>query len=177
MVTADKTKKPLVQVLAALVIFISGLIIGASLVLFTLQDKVTWKGPAPDKRLAMRLVDEVCERFDLSGEQAQKIEKIFAEAVETVSGLREDYETKVQASRESTIKQMKAVLTPEQYEEWVEDFMRQAERGPGHGPGGPGHGFMDGPPDFDPDFMDGPPPHHGFGDMDFPDGPPEDMRP
>lgn len=159
-------RKTTFQLLAAMVIFISGLITGVCTTMFLIKDKVVWMGSAPTKPTASAITQEITDKFDLSDEQAKKVEDIFEEVVKSVNSMREDYAAQMEASQKNTIEQMKQVLSDQQFSAWYEDFTRRINHGPSHEPGGgpgpgPGPGFGPGPePGFGPEpgMGDGPPP-------------------
>jgi protein CpxP len=93
-------------------------------------------------------LDQIAQQLELTDEQKAKVKPILEAQAQKMRELRddtslspEDRRPKMQSIREETTAQMKAVLTPDQFEKWQK--MAQRNRRPG-GPGGPGgHG---GPP-------------------------------
>jgi Spy/CpxP family protein refolding chaperone len=99
--------------------------------------------PAGQRPPGMRgpTLDQLAQQLDLTNDQKAKVKPIFEARDKKIGDLRgdttlsqEDRRTKMQSIREETVAQMKAVLTPEQFDKW----QKTAQRGrrPG-GPGGP----------------------------------------
>jgi Spy/CpxP family protein refolding chaperone len=85
-------------------------------------------------------VDQLAKQLDLTDDQKVKVKTILdaqgkkmRELNADTSLSREEKRPKMQSIREETMTQMKAVLSPEQFEKW----QAQRNRRPG-GPGGPG---------------------------------------
>ena len=161
------------QFLAAMIIFMSGLIIGACITLFSIKDKVMWMGPPPSPQTASAIAQEIQGKFNLTDEQTKKVEEIFETAVESVSAMRKASAVQMEQSRKNTIKQMRDVLSEEQFDAWLNDFTQRFRHGPDkfdHRPGPPPGGPKFGPgPDFG---NEPPPPPPDFEGPGFPD---EDM--
>jgi hypothetical protein len=133
-------------VLATLVIFVAGIITGASLVRFAERGPKPWRRftenvaahppvapnlPAsPDDPRAAKLppgnppllnrefVLGLARHLRLDSEQREKIDRIIAEGQERIRGLRSEIEPQIHKQMQSTKEQLQAVLTPEQLEQF-----------------------------------------------------------
>jgi Spy/CpxP family protein refolding chaperone len=83
-------------------------------------------------------VDQLAKMLDLTDDQKAKVKPIFEARDKKIADLRgdtnlsqEDRRTKMQSIREETTAQMKAILTPEQFDK----YLKMTQRGPR--PGGP----------------------------------------
>ncbi len=91
--------------------------------------------------MAKERIAKMAEELKLTDEQKTKVTALMKEQAETMRGMKdappEERREKMKAGREEMQKQMKTILTPEQYTKW--EKLRK-EGGPGRrgGPGGPG---------------------------------------
>jgi Spy/CpxP family protein refolding chaperone len=86
-------------------------------------------------------LDQLAQQLDLTDDQKAKVKPILEARDKKIGDLRgdttlsqEDRRTKMQSIREETVAQMKAVLTPEQFDKWQK--MTQHGRRPGGPPPG-----------------------------------------
>jgi hypothetical protein len=109
-----------------------------------------------------RMMQRMQQDFDLTKEQAQQIETVFADHHEKIMSIREEVRSGIEPEIESLRQQVEAILTPEQAKRWEERFDAQKQRWlpphPGMHRGGPRRGmgrraFMRGWPDL-PDNAD-----------------------
>ncbi len=111
------------------------------------EDKPTPPAGRPPQgqrgEMAKERIAKMAEELKLSDEQKTKVTALLKEQAETMRGMKEatpeERKEKMKAGREEMQKQMKAILTPEQYTKW--ETLRK-EGGPGRsgrrsGPGGP----------------------------------------
>ena len=96
--------------------------------------------PAGQRPPGMRgpTLDQIAQQLDLTDDQKAKVKPILEARDQKMRDLRgdtslspEDRRTKMQAIREETTAQLKAVLTPEQFDKWQKTAQR------GRRPGGP----------------------------------------
>ena len=87
-------------------------------------------------------VDQLAQQLELTDDQKAKVKTILDGQMQKMRDLRndtglsqEDRRPKMQSIRDETTTQLKAVLTPEQFEKW-QTMAAQRNRRPG-GPGGP----------------------------------------
>lgn len=154
-------------VLATLVIFVAGIVTGATLVRFAQGGRGTWRNPGrpvqnigpsnpgnpgnpnrpdgprspnsnPAPGLLSREFIQVLERqLQLTPEQREQIGRIMAEGQERVRTLRDRIDPELRKEMQQTREQIRAVLTPdqrEQFEQMMKRVPRRNERGDGPGP-------------------------------------------
>jgi len=149
------------QVAVGLIILVCGIIIGSGAAVLRLKGKVVMPpGPRPPTR---EVVEDMAARYNLTPEQAKKVEAAFEKRRETLQSTFEELRRKSEAEFKTLSAEIKKILTPAQYERWEQDFKRRrrpgppwergsgrpGERGPGRrgpggrgfGEGGPGRGF------------------------------------
>jgi len=157
-------RQPVMQVVVAGVILISGVGLGAGGAILVLQDRIVWQPPPspPDRGERPRppdVMEELKTKYNLSEEQAQKVKALFDARFEAGRARREQL-WKIEADeREQFVADMKGILTPEQFEPWHTDYVqriaamqnrpfwgpRGEHRGPPRGDRGSGpHGGPDG---------------------------------
>lgn len=103
-------------------------------------------GPPPGQRPAGMMrggpnLDQLAQQLNLTDDQKAKVKSVLEARDKKVSELRgdtslsqEDRRAKMQSIREENTAQMKAILTPEQFDKWQQ--MAQRGRRPGPPPGG-----------------------------------------
>lgn len=126
------------QIVVGMVILACGVIIGFSIAVLLYKNKIV---PPPGPRPPTRAVIEDMEaRYNLTPEQAKKVEAAFSKRRETLRTLFEEFRTKSEAEFKTLSTEIKKILTPEQYVRWEQDFKRQRRPGPPweRGPGKPG---------------------------------------
>lgn len=188
---SHRSRQVLLQIVIGTIILICGIIIGSGAAVLRLKDEMVMRrGPFPPTRA---VVEDMAARYDLTPEQAKKVEAVFEKSRETLRAQFEESRRKNEAEFQKLSAEIKKIFTPEQFEHWEQDFKRRrrpgppwergpgrpGERGPGRrggpdgrgfGEGGPGRGFGEGGP------------RRGFGDRDrHPWGPntpePNTLRP
>jgi hypothetical protein len=149
-----KSKPPVWRMVAlGVVILMCGMVIGGGLTTYVLWKQVETTIMHP-RLMPERIVEHMESSLDLTPEQAEQIQEIFARRHERFDRLRVEMEPLVQAEIDSIREEVARVLTPEQLEEWNRRFDRMHKRwfrGPmfgerkRHGP--PPHFGRGGPPD------------------------------
>ena len=167
-----------VMVLMGLVIVASGAVIGAGVTVMVLRSVAWAPPPPPGKQTAARITADFKDRYGLDQAQADRVQEIMTRRLAAIEAIRDDAHARTQAEHEGLRSEMKAVLSPQQFENWEAKFEAlrppafpppPGPRGgpPGQGrPGegrpmppapGPGQrGFS--PPDGPPPSRGGPPP-------------------
>jgi hypothetical protein len=140
-------RRILIQIFVAIVIFLSGIIAGSGGTIALLKSQgilQPLRRPHPPKMMASEIAKEIGSEYRLSEDQIKQIEQIFEKAGQSLEALRQDFETKMEADKQEVMAEIKAVMPPEKFEQWQQDFnARHGRRGPDadHGPGpGPGEG-------------------------------------
>jgi len=138
------------QMVVGAIILFCGIVIGSGATFLHLKDRMIMRRPRPQ---LPDVVEDIQSRYNLTDEQAEKVEDIFKRSRETMRNLSEESRKKIEAEFQKVSIEMKEILTPEQYEQWENDF-KSRRRGPGgFGPGGPGRGGP-GPGGFGPGRRD-----------------------
>ena len=128
--------RPWVMVLVGLVIVVSGAVIGAGVTVLALKNRLA-APPTPGERTAALIASDLRNRYNLTDEQAKQVKEIMARRMEVIEAIRRQAHEQMAAEHETLRAEMKAVLTPEQFEQWLAQFesLRPPPFGP---PGGPG---------------------------------------
>jgi len=107
-------------------------------------------GPRPPGMRGGPSLDQLAQDLQLTADQKAKVKPILEARDKKIAEVRgdsslsqEDRRSKMQSIREETTTQMKAVLTPEQFDKWQK--MSQRGRRPGPPPGGGNPGGEDAP--------------------------------
>jgi len=129
-------RKTVRQILLAVVIFVSGIVIGAGGMVLFFQYRV-FRPPAQPKKMAAEVTRDIQGRLGLSDIQAGQVEAIFAKEFQTMDSIRNEFEAQIDAQRESLITEMEMVLTPEQFAQWRDEFQSRRRRMRGPFPPGP----------------------------------------
>jgi len=110
-------------VLLALVIFVSGVLVGGGLTFkfITSGFKRSFQDPAV---LADRITHRMKKRLNLTDEQAVQVRRIILEQQKAFQSLRKQVRPQLEAQIEKTRQELAAVLTPEQARKWEKRFGR-----------------------------------------------------
>jgi hypothetical protein len=130
-----RRKQMYLQMIVGAIILFCGIVIGSGTTLLQLKDRMIIPGPRPP---LPDIVEDIQSRYDLTKEQTEKVEDILGKSREKMRTLFEESRQKIEAEFQKISLEMKEVLSPEQYEQWENDF-KSRRRGPGRfGPGRPG---------------------------------------
>jgi hypothetical protein len=110
-------------ILLALVIFISGVLVGGGLTFKVITNgfKRSFQDPAVS---AERITQRMKRRLDLTDEQTVQVRRIFLEQQKEIQSLRRQIRPQLEAQFEKTRRELAAVLTPEQARKWEKRFAR-----------------------------------------------------
>ena len=134
---SHRRKQIYLQIIVGAVILFCGIVIGSGATLLHLMDRMIMRGPRPP---LPAIVEDIQSRYNLTEEQTETVEDIFGRRRETMRNLFEEFRQKTETEFQKISLEMKEVLSPEQYEQWENDF-KSRRRGPGgFGLGGPGPG-------------------------------------
>jgi len=152
------------QIVAATVILICGIVIGSGVTLQRLKPNIA-PGPMPPP---WRIADDMQERYGLTEEQTEKVKTALKDSSERMRKLFEEFRPKMDAEFKEFSAAIEDILTSEQFKQWERDFKSKRGRGPGRfgsrrpgGPGrpdgfhGPGPGGRSGPGGPDPNRRSG----------------------
>jgi hypothetical protein len=125
------------QIVAAMVILICGVVIGSGAALLRFKDNIVPNRVPP----AGDIVRDMRARYDLTEEQAEKAKIAVKESGERMRTIFTGIREKMDAEFKQLSADMKEILTPEQFKQWERDFRSRRGRRPGRfGPGRPGPG-------------------------------------
>jgi len=119
-----------------LVILIAGVVIGGSAMLIFAPEKIT-RPPRGPEFASGRIAGQLQRELRLTPEQAEKIEPILKEHMETLHNVRIDAQEQIGEALEQMNEQVSSILTDRQKRIW-ESRLQRLQR-PLHG-GGPGWG-------------------------------------
>jgi hypothetical protein len=110
-------------ILLALVIFISGVLVGGGVTFKVITNgfKRSFQDPAVS---AERITHRMKRRLDLTDEQTVQVRRIFLEQQKEIQSLRRQIRPQLEAQFEKTRRELAAVLTPEQARKWEKRFAR-----------------------------------------------------
>jgi len=137
---SHRRKQIYLQIVVGIIILFCGIVIGSGATLLRLKDRMIIRGPRPP---LPAIVDDIQSRYNLSQEQVEKVEDILGKRREIMHTLFEEFRQKTEAEFQQISKEMKEILSPEQYERWESDFKSRRRRERGlwrQGPGMPGPG-------------------------------------
>jgi hypothetical protein len=127
----DQSTAPVIQprrrwvwtILLALVIFVSGVLVGGGLTFKVITSglKRSFQDPAVS---AERITHRMKKQLDLTDEQAVQVHRIIFEQQKAFQSLRKQVRPQLEAQIEKTRQELAAVLTPEQARKWGKQFRR-----------------------------------------------------
>ena len=124
------------------IILVAGVVIGGSSMLIFAPKKLI-KPPRAPEFASGRMVGQLQREHHLSPEQAEKIEPILKEHMETLNNIRIDAQDQIGEALEQMNKQISSILTDQQKRMWetrlrhLQSPLRGGGRRRGEGPGGP----------------------------------------
>ena len=109
--------------LLALVIFISGVVVGGGLTfkVITTGFKRFFQDP---ERLAEHITHRMDKTLDLTDDQVVHVRRIILERQKAFHSLRKEVQPRLEAEIENTRRELAAVLTPEQARKWEKRYGR-----------------------------------------------------
>ena len=108
-------------VLLALVIFVSGVLVGGGLTfkIITSGFKRSFQDPEVS---AERITNRMKRRLDLTDEQFVQVRRIILEQQKAFQSMRKQVRPQLEAQIEKTRRELAAVLTPDQARKWEKSF-------------------------------------------------------
>ncbi|MDD5458460.1 MAG: hypothetical protein PHF37_03610 [Phycisphaerae bacterium] len=119
-------KQLLVQIVIAVVILVSGIIIGSGTTILLAKNRMIWIKP-PNKPNAASIAHKISEKYGLDQQQATQMEKIFVDGFAARKLLRDEMDKKMDTQTEVFIEKMKQAMTAEQFDRWYKDFQKMME--------------------------------------------------
>jgi hypothetical protein len=110
-------------ILLAIVIFVSGILVGGGLTFKVITSglKKSFQHPAV---LADFITHRMKKQLDLTEEQAVEVRRIILEQQKEFQSLRRQVRPQIEAQMEKTQREITSVLTPEQARKWKNRFSR-----------------------------------------------------
>jgi len=123
-----------------LIILVAGVVIGGSAMLIFAPEKLT-RPPGAPEFASGRMVGQLQRELRLSPEQAEKIEPVLKEHMETLNNIRFDAREQIDEALEQMNEQISSILTERQKRMWESRLHRlqsplRGGPGRGQGPGG-----------------------------------------
>ncbi len=109
--------------LLALAIFVSGVLVGGGIT-FKVISHVYKRSLQEPEATAERITQRMKRRLALTDEQVIQVRRILLERLRAFQSLRREFRPQLDAQIEMTRRQMRAVLSPEQVDQWEKDFDR-----------------------------------------------------
>lgn len=115
------------RVVAALLIFIGGMVCGGGLTVIVAVRDIRHAMRHPEE-VPPRITRYLTHRLDLSPDQADQIERLIAEHQAHFQAIRRETQPRVSAELSELREQISEVLTPEQRAKWDDIFDEAVER-------------------------------------------------
>ncbi len=112
-----------INALLALLIFLSGAIVGGGTSLIVLRNRVTHSIRHPEEGPA-RIAARLRSKFGLTAEQAEKIETIIRRRQKALMAIRKEFQPRVVKELDGVEEEVGETLAPAQREKWREMFER-----------------------------------------------------
>lgn len=109
------------QIIAALIIFISGTLVGFGLTALLFQKKQT-RRPRPPRINADEIAKDISSKYNLSDEQTQQVKELFNKKLEDRKAVRDEWAKRMETEAQQLVADMNEILTPSQFEQWKNDF-------------------------------------------------------
>ena len=111
-----------------LIIFASGLAIGAGGTIMLIKQRVIWVGGGHPHRDANDITKEITEKYGLNSQQSAQVQGIITNAFLKRKSNDEAQDKQRDADVQNIIADMKTVLTPQQFEQWNKDFQAMRDK-------------------------------------------------
>jgi hypothetical protein len=108
-------------ILLALIIFVSGVLVGGGLTFKVITSEFRRFFQEPEA-LAESITHRMKKRLDLTDAQAVQVRRIIIERQKVIQSLRKEIQPRLEAQTENTRREVAAVLTPEQARKWEKKF-------------------------------------------------------
>ncbi len=117
-----------IQIVAGILIFFSGIIVGSGGTVLWVKDRIAWIRPPYGRSMVPDIVERITDDYNLTEEQAQQVKDVLQEGMQTRMSVYEEVSQKFEEHEETLTAKMKQILSEEQYEQWVRDFKTRKER-------------------------------------------------
>jgi hypothetical protein len=131
-VSASRSTK-CTQIATGIIIVLSGIVIGSGGTILVLKDRITWHDSPLKGRDPSTMAKQWKATYDLSEEQAEKVEKISTKRLKTRRALTEEFTQRIASERDKFVTEVETVLSPDQFQRWKNDFEERAKKRPRRG--------------------------------------------
>jgi len=115
-----QSNKVIIKLLCALIIFISGIVIGSGATVMMIKHRVIWVSRT--SKDVNDIAAKVTKKYSLTPQQSEQVRIIIDKAFQQKK-LRDEYVDKQRDEyAQVIISEMNSVLTPEQFKRWSKDF-------------------------------------------------------
>ena len=132
--TIISKRRAIQLILLGLVTLASGVIIGAGAVTLIYKDRIFRPGPGMG-RGHLELVGDMRAKYNITDEQAVKLNDIFKQQFESMQSFRRETEQEMDYHRKGLIAEVKEVLADEQFEKWLKKMNERDRKMRGSGKG------------------------------------------
>ena len=116
------------QIVAGILIFFSGIIVGSGGTVLWVKDRVAWIRPPHEKSIVPKIVETFKSEYNLTEEQARQVREIFQEGMQLRKSIYEEMSQKLEEHEKTLNAMMKKILSAQQYKQWVSDFNTRRNR-------------------------------------------------
>ena len=122
-----RIKQIILRIICAVVILLSGVVIGAGGTILLVKHRVIWIPHRHDKD-ATSVAKEISSKYGLNPQQTSQVEEIFNKAFERRKLRGEEMRRERENEAQILSEELEKVLTPEQFERWSKDFQDMREK-------------------------------------------------
>ncbi|NQV33514.1 MAG: hypothetical protein HQ515_12550 [Phycisphaeraceae bacterium] len=130
------------QIATGIIIVLSGIVIGSGGTILFLKDRIMWHDNPLRGRDPSTMAKQWKATYDLSDEQAEKVEKIATKRLNTRRALTEEFTQRIASEREQFVAEVETILSPEQFQRWKNDLEERGKNRPRQGDVERGHPRM-----------------------------------
>ncbi len=116
------------KILLWLIIFISGIAIGAGGTIMLIKQRVIWIGVSHPHKDANDIAKEISEKYDLNSQQTTQVGQIINKAFQQKKIYDAEEDKRHEADIQTLIADMNSVLTGQQFERWNKDFQAMRDK-------------------------------------------------
>ncbi len=116
-----RQRRVCLQLLVGIVILASGMVLGSGGTILYMKNRVVFRG-GPDRFTPEKIVKHFEEKYRLSQQQSEQVRQLFEEMGARYREKSETDRLQREADEKVMIAKMQDILSPEQYEQWKQDF-------------------------------------------------------
>lgn len=115
-----------IKMFCFLIIFASGIVIGAGVTVMLVKQKVIWI--AVSHKDVNDITDKITEKYGLTPQQTQQVHEIITKAFDQRKLRDAEQDRQRDEYSKVIVSEMNSVLTPEQFTKWSKDFQEMREK-------------------------------------------------